>query len=105
MIFFVILGVVLGVVSVVFVSQNTDVVTVSFLTRQFEGSLALVLLLTLISGAAVTLLVLLPSFIRDSFLFNSVKREKKDLEAELAAAKQALRDAEARSASPEGSVV
>lgn len=93
MIFFIILGIALGVISVVFVSQNTDVVTVSFLTWQFDGSLALILLLTLISGAVMTLLVLMPSFIKDAFLLASEKRQKKALAAELATAQQELHDA------------
>ncbi len=105
MIFFIILGIALGVLSVVFVSQNTDVVTVSFLTWQFDGSLALILLLTLISGVVMTLLVLVPSFIKDAFLLASARRQKKALEAELAAAQEALREATARPSVPPETLV
>ncbi|MDP4020425.1 MAG: LapA family protein [Candidatus Adlerbacteria bacterium] len=89
MIFFLTLGIVLGIISVVFALQNTEVVTVSFLTWQFEGSLALVLLLTIMSGILMTLLILFPSLIKEAFSLASLKRQKKALEAELTTAKQA----------------
>lgn len=89
MIFFILLGIVLGIISVVFVSQNTDVVMVSFLSWQFDGSLALILFLTFISGVIMTLLVLTPSLIKGSFQLASTRRKKKALEAELEATKQA----------------
>ncbi len=100
MIFFVILGIALGIISVVFVAQNTEMVTVSFLNWQFDGSLAVVLLLTLASGAVMTLLILMPSFIKDAFVLSSVKRKKNALEKELATTQETLRDATARPAPP-----
>ena len=90
MIFFLTLGIVLGIVSVIFALQNTEVVVVSFLTWQFEGSLALVLLLTIMSGVLMTLLILLPSLIKEAFSLASLKRQKNALEAELATPKPAL---------------
>ncbi|MBP9710707.1 MAG: LapA family protein [Candidatus Pacebacteria bacterium] len=92
MILFLLLGVFLGIISVIFVAQNTDVVTVSFLTWQLEGSLALILFLAIISGALIILLVLLPSFIKDVFSISSLRRQKRKLEEELAETKHTVQD-------------
>lgn len=97
MIFFLILGVLLGAVSVIFILQNVTLVTVMFLDWQITGSLALVLLLAIVCGILMTLLVLLPSLIRDEFYLSAVKRHKKEVEDELANTKQALAEAAARS--------
>ena len=84
MILFIILGAILGAISVIFVLQNVAVVTVSFFTWHITGSLALVLFATLLSGIVIALLVLLPSVIRDDLQLSAAKREKKALEDELA---------------------
>lgn len=90
MIISLILGVILGAISVIFISQNITIVTVSFLTWQMEGSLALVLLLTLLCGIIITLLLILPSLIKDTFYLSALKKEKKGLEDELTKTKNEL---------------
>jgi len=87
MIFFLILGILIGAIAIIFVSQNTDVVTVSFLSWQLEGSLAVILFLAIASGVMITMLVLFPSFVKDVFSLASVRRKNKALEEELAALK------------------
>jgi uncharacterized integral membrane protein len=96
MIISLILGVILGAVAVIFVLQNVAVVTVSFITWHITGSLALVLLATIITGIVMTLLILLPGLIRDDFYLSSLKKQKKEVDDELARTKQALMDANAR---------
>ena len=96
MIISLILGVILGAVLVIFVLQNVAVVTVSFFTWQLTGSLAVVLLATVVSGVVITLLILLPSLIRDDFRLAALKKQKKEADDELARARQALTDAAAR---------
>ena len=96
MIISLILGAILGAVLVIFVLQNVVVVTVSFLTWQITGSLALVLLASIISGIVITLLILLPGLIKDDFYLSALKRQKKEVDDELAKTKQALTDANAR---------
>ena len=83
-------GIILGALSVIFALQNVAIVSVTFLAWQITGSLALVLLATLISGVIITLLVLLPSLIKDDMYLSVIKKEKKDLEAELARYKLAV---------------
>ncbi len=92
MIFFLILGIVLGIVSVIFVSQNTELITVTFFSWQIEGSLALILFLAIVCGATITLLILFPSFVRDAFSLASIKRKKKILEEELLEARRTLNE-------------
>lgn len=89
MIISLIVGIVLGVVSVFFILQNVAPVTVTFMTWHFNGSLALVLFAAMASGVLITLLMLLPSFIKDDVYLSVLKKQKKELEDELAQHKQA----------------
>ncbi len=57
-------GIAIGIVSVLFALQNTAEVSVRFLAWSFDGSLALVLLLTLGLGALVAGLLSSPAVIR-----------------------------------------
>ncbi|MBY0294353.1 LapA family protein [Patescibacteria group bacterium] len=84
MIFFLLVGVVLGAVSVVFILQNSVPITVTFFAWQISGSLSLVLFSAVMTGVAVALLVLLPSFIKDDMYLSVIKKQKRELEEELA---------------------
>ena len=96
MVFSLIIGILLGSLSVLFVIQNIGVVTITFLDWQMTGSLALVLMLAIVCGIVMTLLVLLPSLIRGDFYLSSIKREKKQLEDELANTRKTLADVSVR---------
>ncbi len=84
MIFFLILGILLGGLSVIFILENSVPITVTFFAWQISGSLSLVLFTAVISGAVIALLVLLPSFIKDDMYLSVLKKQKKELENELA---------------------
>lgn len=73
---FVILALLIAIVAVVFAVQNTAAITVSFLVWSFEGSLALVLLLTLLAGFLISLLASMPGLIRGKW---NASRERKKL--------------------------
>ena len=103
MIVFLILGAILGALLVIFVLQNFTVVTVTFLTWHITGSLALVLLASIVSGIVITLLTLLPGLIRDDFKVRALKRSMRDTEDQLEKTKSAL--IEARTAQAAGSQV
>ncbi|HEV8666930.1 MAG TPA: LapA family protein [Candidatus Paceibacterota bacterium] len=90
MIFFLILGVLLGAISIIFILQNVEPVTVSFFAYHLSGSLALILFLALFAGVIITILILLPSFVADSFLVSRLRKQNKALEDELIATKQSL---------------
>ncbi len=89
-IFFLILGVLLGAASVVFLLQNDMPVTVMFFNWQFDGSLAIVLMLAMCSGILVTTLLLVPSFVRDEFRLSKLRRQNTKLEDELVSAQKEL---------------
>lgn len=108
------LSVAAAVIATVFALQNMQSVTVVFLFWTFQGSLALVLLATLLIGIAAALLASLPARARKSWQGRSLRhehgaRERRlaeqdariaELEAENARLKANL---EARQASPDGS--
>jgi uncharacterized integral membrane protein len=96
MILSLIFGIVLGAVSVLFALQNVSVVTITFLRWHFEGSLALVLLSAIGVGVVITLLVLLPTFIKDLFYQSAIEKQKKDLEKDLAQTRRVLEDVSSR---------
>jgi uncharacterized integral membrane protein len=57
-------GLLLALGIVVFIFQNTNPVIVHFISWQFEGSLALLLLLTFILGLIISLLVAIPLLLK-----------------------------------------
>ena len=65
-IFILIIILLFAVMAVIFAVQNVEVVPISFLLWQTEGSLALVLLLALVIGVVIGLLVTLPTRIKFS---------------------------------------
>jgi uncharacterized integral membrane protein len=77
-------GIILGGLTVVFALQNVATVTVNLWAWQFSAPLAIVLLGTIMSGIVVTLLILLPNMIRDELYLKALKREKREVEDELA---------------------
>lgn len=82
MIIFLILGLILGSLSVIFALQNTDVITVTLFAWQVEGSLALILLLALLTGIIICGLMSIPEVIRNQMRFNALKKELAALKAE-----------------------
>jgi len=89
MLVFLAAGIILGAVSVIFLLQNVAMVTVSFMTWQISASLAIVLFGALLCGIIIMSLVLIPSLIRDGAYLSSIKRQKRELENELAQLKAA----------------
>lgn len=90
MIIFLILGLILGAAMVTFVLQNITPVSVSFLTWHLDGSLAVILFLAFGVGVLMTLLFLLPSFIRDEWQYRKLKKHTRAIEEELTRANTAI---------------
>lgn len=78
-----ILGIVFAIGSVAFALQNNAFVTVSIALWQFEGSLALVLLLALGLGVLIAGLVSSPTVIRGQWTASRLRRQVAELETEL----------------------
>jgi putative membrane protein len=83
MLIFFILGLMVGGVMVIFALQNTTLITVTFFFWQVDGSLALILLLTLISGVGLTVLILLPSTLSTYFKYRKLEKTNSKLEEDL----------------------
>jgi len=83
MIILFILGLILGGVAVVFALQNIAMVTVSFFSWSIQGSLAVILLTSIISGILICLLIVLPGAIQATFRARNLRKEIVRLEEEL----------------------
>ncbi len=92
---FLILALLVAIVAVVFALQNTTPITVSLLVWQFEGSLALVLLVVLTLGVIASLLVSVPTVIKRSRSIANEKKKIHQLESSLAERDQKIQELEA----------
>lgn len=79
-----IIGIILGGLTVLFALQNTAMITVGFLSYSFTAPLSFALLASMLGGIALTVLLLLPFVIRDEMLTRRIQREKRKLEDEYA---------------------
>jgi len=83
MFIFLILGAIIGALSVVFFLQNTETVTVMFLSFEIESSLAIILAAAFMGGILTTILLSLPSLISDWLEGARLERRIRQLEREL----------------------
>lgn len=83
MIILFIIGILLGAVAVVFALQNINVITVTFFSWELTGSLALILLIALITGMLIAIFLLLPQFTKSHFKLKNLQKEKDALAEEL----------------------
>jgi uncharacterized integral membrane protein len=78
-----ILGLLLGAAAVIFIVQNIAPITVTFFAWQLTGSLAVILMLALLSGVLITLLLILPESIGNFLKYRNLKKEVVRLEEDL----------------------
>lgn len=83
MFIFLILGAVIGALSVVFFLQNTEIISVMFLSFEIESSLAIILAAAFMGGILTTILLSLPSLISDWLEGARLQRRIRQLESEL----------------------
>jgi putative membrane protein len=76
-----IIGSILGAAVVVFVLQNITPVSVQFLSWHFDGSIAFIVILSVLAGAIISWLLSIPALFKLSNLENHNKRLQKDLDA------------------------
>ena len=77
---FLILALLICIVIVLFAVQNAALVTVTFLTFHFAGSLAFILVVVFALGVLSGMLMTVPSFWRKSSALREQKRKVKQLE-------------------------
>lgn len=81
---FLILSILIAVALVLFAVQNSAVVTVSFLSLHYNGSLALILVVVFALGLLSGILISIPSLLRKSSTVREQKRRVKQLEEDSA---------------------
>lgn len=91
-----IVGFVLGAASLLFITENTEVVALTFMQWQFHTSIALLVLLAILVGIILMSLMFLPSAIGDSFRMRRLQRHNETLAREAEAQRQAALQAQAR---------
>lgn len=74
----VIIGILVALASVLFAMQNSTPVTVVFLVWRFDGSLAMIILVSIALGALAVALVSIPSALRARW---TISRQRRDIEA------------------------
>lgn len=83
MFIFILIALIIAIIAVIFALQNAITITVSFFFWQFDGSLALVLLLTLALGFLISFFATMPAIIRRSWTIAGQKRRINTLEKQL----------------------
>ena len=98
-----IIGIIIAIAGVAFALQNSVPVTVAFLFWRFDGSLALILLLTLALGAVIIELVTTPATLRGRWSASRQRKEIENLQQENASLRRRI--AELESLSPRGGTI
>ena len=78
--FFIVLALLIALAIVLFALQNSAIVTVSFLSFHYNGSLALILVVVFTLGLLAGILISIPSLLRKSSDLREQKRRVKQLE-------------------------
>ena len=89
---FLFIGLILGALAVIFALQNIAVITVTFLAWQLEGSLAVILLLAMLTGLLVGILISLPNIIRSKFQIASLRKQNIGMKEKTFALEKELQD-------------
>ena len=100
MVFALILALAIAIVAVIFALQNTAIVTVTFFSVSFEGSLALVILVAVAVGILIGALVMTPGSIKNRLANVRSRKKISSLEASLDEQRVKLAQAE-KPVSPE----
>ncbi len=90
-----ILGLIIGAVSVTFALQNLFPVTVTFLVWELTSSVAIIILLSGLVGAIISVLLTIPGALKSTFAISKLKKENKKLTDEIVALKNVPHDTQA----------
>jgi|GEM_PF-1916162 len=83
MFIFLIIGLLVGALVIIFAVQNIATVDAVFLTWHFEGSLALILVLAVVAGMIISSLLSLPDSFKKKFQISKLKDTNVKLQDEL----------------------
>jgi uncharacterized integral membrane protein len=97
---FLLVSLLIAAVAVVFALQNTEMITVHFFFWNFQGSLALILLTALATGAVASSFASLPSLFKANWTIGSQKKTIEDLEGRVAELTSKLEPAKSETKTP-----
>lgn len=80
---FLVFALFIAILAVIFAVQNNSMATISFALWDFQGSLALILLVTLGAGALISIFVSMPSNIRARWTIRQQRKKMAELESNL----------------------
>ncbi len=83
MFIFLIIGLLLGGLVVIFALQNMTEITVTFLVWQFQGSLALILVLAAVAGMIIYGFLSMPESVKKYFVISKLQKDKAALKDEV----------------------
>lgn len=78
-----ILGLIIGAISVIFALQNIFLVTVTFMAWELTTPLALIIAIAILTGLLIGIIFSIPEFIKNTFVVSNLKKENKKLSDEL----------------------
>ncbi|MBI4290342.1 MAG: LapA family protein [Betaproteobacteria bacterium] len=97
----VIIGILVALASVLFAMQNSTPVTVVFLVWRFDGSLAMIILVSIALGALAVALVSMPAALRSRWTISRQRRDMEALRASAASPRPREGEPERRSSGPD----
>ncbi len=80
---FLILSLIIAALATIFAVQNAIPTTINFLVWEFEGSLALILLIALIAGAMISFFASLPTLIRSRLTISNLNKKLAESEKKI----------------------
>lgn len=83
MFIFLIIGLLLGGMVVIFALQNMATIDVVFLVWHFQGSLALILVLAAVAGMVIYAFLSMPESVKKHFVISKLKKEQDALKNEV----------------------
>lgn len=87
---FLLIALFIAVLAVIFAVQNNDSATVAFALWKFEGSMALMLLISMAAGALMSIFVSMPSNIRARWTIRQQRKKMMELEASLSGLREQM---------------
>lgn len=99
---FILFSIAVAIVAIVFALQNSGQTTVTFLGWSFEGSLALVILISIAGGVVISSLASLPPLFKSRWAERSLRKKVSDLESLIADQGHRLERSERRKEDPQG---
>jgi len=85
---FLFFALIISILAIIFAIQNNSTIEVSFFLWKFEGSLALVLLISMAVGALISFLASLPTNIKIRWALRNQRKRLADMEVNLDKQKQ-----------------